>query len=173
MNYHISRKSKYTECSLSICSCCPGCISACRHLHPFPHSHQDTAAVPTALCPAYPSAQSKLWLPADPLHTQCHLWETSRRMWPMHWMHSLPSCRPFIWCMGDWEQTDPQKKDPVLTLTVKEEHRHYIGHGILSFPGRPGNPMKRFLLLRRGKFTAWASVSVKLFSCYNITVKLQ
>lgn len=86
--------------------------------------------------------------------------------------HSLPSCRPFIWCMGDWEQTGPQK-DPILTLTVKEEHGHFIGCGILGFPGRPGDPMKRFLLLRRDEFAPWASVSVKLFSCYNIKVKLQ
>lgn len=35
---HISRKSKYTQCLHSICSCCPGCIPACRHLHPFTHS---------------------------------------------------------------------------------------------------------------------------------------
>lgn len=162
-------KSKYTQCLPSICSCCPAYISACSHLHPFPHRHQDSAGVPTALSSAYPSTQPK---PAEPLHTQCHLWKTSLRMWLMHWTHSLPSCRPFIWCMGDWGQTDLQKKDPILTLAGKEEHQHSLGCGLLSFPGRTGDPVKRFLLLRKDKFTAWDSVSVKLFSCYNIKVKL-
>lgn len=142
----------------------------CLQTSPSFSSQLGTAGVPTALCSTHPSTQAKLWQSAEPLHTWCHLWKTSQRMWLMR---LLPSCRPFICCMGDWGQTDPQKKDPIPTLTVREEHQLPVGCGILGFPGRPGDPMKRFLLLRRDKFTAWASVSVKLFSCYNIKFKLQ